>query len=276
MHWMRRSSFCRERICGVRCQSTTARDGALRVRRSFEWKEKNEELVVCSCPSQTLALTCDVLLNPSDAACEPGERLYLRVGTRTLTAASSDAVAQGHLALNALHRYVLGLSVGDRVRPAGVLPSELPSLSKVSLEVEPLRASRASGVVPAFPCMAVSQSYLKQKLLVMFNDHVLSPGLKLAVPVVGRLDHSGADVTSLTLNTREAAKLPNGDLANEILVVHVVSLGCPASEIQGCDTTCSAGVLTQRPASTLRPPRGISRRQSVLPASQWTQGDRSV
>lgn len=145
---------------------------------SARWRRRHACLRVMRLPHAEQAYTNRVYLHPDDIACEPGERLHLRVGGFAFLAAACDEVPSGRIALSQAQRRSTRLVDG-----AATKPSALHRASSALTAVAGVVALEASLVLPKAPKMAhrVDRRELKDAVRAAFDGHVLQAGLRLAV-----------------------------------------------------------------------------------------------
>ena len=127
-------------------------------------------LVAVTCPDKALALTNHVLLNPADLMrfFASQSARFVQLNGFMLTASASDAVAEGHIALNSAQRKSLKVSSGEEIQAA--LPVALPPtrIHAASLELAVDFAGRAT-TNEALPADVVSEHVLR-----VFNGQILT------------------------------------------------------------------------------------------------------
>jgi hypothetical protein len=163
----------RTALRSVLAVSSDWRDGALQALRSKQYSTFR----VCRSPSQQLALTGCVLLNPLDAAIAPGETLHLRCGGRVMACATDDNVPVGHV--NGLSRRVTGLQLDESISVARVHGT--PTVPTCTFEYTTLHSRR----LLATPDVILSRRKMLHKIHKVFDGQVLSPGFELAVRMRG-------------------------------------------------------------------------------------------
>ena len=106
------SFLCRSDIWATKAVCKSWQASSRRTLRSSEWNRDHATLAVCRSTSNADAMSNHVLLHPDDAAINGSETLYLRIGTHVLSARASFSVPAGSIALSALHRRLLHVSLG--------------------------------------------------------------------------------------------------------------------------------------------------------------------
>ena len=138
-------------------------------------------LVAVTCPDKALALTNHVLLNPADLMrfFASQSARFVQLNGFMLTASASDAVAEGHIALNSAQRKSLKVSSGEEIQAA--LPVALPPtrIHAASLELAVDFAGRATAN-EVLPADVVSKHVLR-----VFNGQVLTVGQHVVCEIRG-------------------------------------------------------------------------------------------
>mmetsp|Transcript_28842 Transcript_28842/g.84550 ORF Transcript_28842/g.84550 Transcript_28842/m.84550 type:complete len:728 (+) Transcript_28842:72-2255(+) len=182
-----------------------------------------------NCPSQDLALTNCVFLNPADFAALPGEEpRYVEVKQLVYTARAAAEVPAGGLGLNSVQRKLLAVSVGDElVAEPFALPPDGVAICRCTLEVDFVRKAMVRGVAQVDGSKlaeAVTRRYAHQVLTVGQQWAMDFEGQNILLKVAALTTASFAELTAPNATGVEAGR---GLLNPQAFVVLAKAAGAP-------------------------------------------------